>query len=96
MQGFWHPALAAASSLQAGASASAGRSPAIFPKRLFSALEGLSGDAGGGALLKARPDEAAATIPVEAAAEEELFDIDTAEDLGCAEEMLREEQEGER
>lgn len=73
-----------------------GRSPAIFPKRLFSALEGLSGDAGGGALLKARPDEAAATIPVEAAAEEELFDIDTAEDLGCAEEMLREEQEGER
>ena len=73
-----------------------GRSPAIFPKRLFSALEGLSGDAGGGALLKARPDEAAATIPVEAAAEEELFDIDTAEDLDRAEEMLREEQEGER
>ena len=70
-----------------------GRSPAIFPKRLFSALEGLSGDAGGGALLKARPDEAAATIPVEAAAEEELFDIDTAEDLARAEALIAGQKE---
>lgn len=70
-----------------------GRSPAIFPKRLFPALQALSGDAGGGALLRARPDEAARTVLVEAVGEEELFDIDTAEDLARAEALIAGQKE---
>lgn len=71
-----------------------GRSPAIFPRRLFDALGELSGDAGGGALLKARPDEAAHTVLVEAEGEEELFDIDTEDDLTRAEALVSGQKEG--
>ena len=53
-------------------------SPVLFPKRYFSALKGLTGERGGMSALKGLEAE---VIPVQAEDEEELWDVDTREDL---------------
>ena len=52
--------------------------PVIFPASLFPALSALSGDVGGGRVLRAHPD---LLRLVEAASPDELRDVDTTEDL---------------
>lgn len=58
-----------------------GRNPVAFPAETFAALRGVQGDAGGSALLKARPDLAAGAVLVEAASSSELLDCDTPDAL---------------
>ena len=52
--------------------------PAIFPADLFGELAALTGDTGGGAVIRAHPDRLRL---VEAASPRELLDVDTPEDL---------------
>ena len=52
--------------------------PVIFPRDLFGELAALTGDTGGGAVLRRHPDRLRL---VEAASPRELLDVDTPEDL---------------
>ncbi len=56
-------------------------SPVLFPRELAGALSGLTGDVGGGEILRRNPDLAAFVRTVEAHAAVELDDIDTPADL---------------
>lgn len=53
--------------------------PVIFPSSCFEGLLALTGDVGGGGVVKARPE---LLRVVDAGAPEELLDVDRAEDLG--------------
>ena len=59
-------------------------SPVLFPRELFSRLAGVTGDAGGSAVL----GEDVRTICVEASWPWELWDIDTPDDLGRCQEII--------
>ena len=52
--------------------------PALFPREFYPELFALTGDAGGGAVIRAHPDR---LILVEAADPRELRDVDTLNDL---------------
>ena len=52
--------------------------PAIFPKGLFGELAALTGDVGGGAVIRRHLDR---LVLVEATSPQELADVDTPEDL---------------
>ncbi len=64
--------------------------PAIFPRRLFPRLLALTGDRGGGAILR---DPAVHTGLVEAGSARELMDIDTEEELAAAAAFLQAAEE---
>ena len=53
--------------------------PCLFPRELFPELSALTGDTGGGAVIKAHPDR---LVLVEADSAAELLDVDTPADLG--------------
>ncbi len=62
-----------------------GKNPVLFPKMYFDGLRGLTGDRGGGQLIRRL------NLPVrlvEADSEEELLDIDTPKDFSEAEHFL--------
>ena len=52
--------------------------PAVFPAEFFPELSALTGDTGGGGVIRAHPDR---LLLVEAASPEELRDVDTRADL---------------
>lgn len=52
--------------------------PVIFPRDLFGELAALTGDVGGGAVIRRRPDR---LLLVEAFSTRELSDVDKPEDL---------------
>ena len=52
--------------------------PAVFPRDLFGELAALTGDVGGGAVIRRHPER---LILVEAASPRELADVDTPADL---------------
>ena len=52
--------------------------PVIFPAEFFPALSALTGDTGGGAVIRAHPER---LVLVEAASARELLDVDTPADL---------------
>ena len=58
--------------------------PAVFPATLFSELLRITGDRGGGTVIRAHPD-LLLTCPAEAL---ELFDVDTREDADAVETLL--------
>lgn len=64
--------------------------PAIFPRRLFPRLLALTGDRGGGSILR---DPAVHTGLVEADSARELMDIDTEEALATAAVLLQTAEE---
>lgn len=64
--------------------------PAIFPRALFPRLLALTGDRGGGAILR---DPAVHTGLVEAGSARELMDIDTEEALAAAAVLLQTAEE---
>lgn len=64
--------------------------PALFPRRLFPRLLALTGDRGGGSILR---DPAVHTGLVEAGSARELMDIDTKEALAAAAVLLQTAEE---
>lgn len=64
------------------------RSPILFPSSLKGALLSITGDVGGGALLRDRPDLAASTVLVEAQGVGDTMDVDTPEALAEAARIL--------
>lgn len=64
-------------------------SPIVFPERLFDDLRAIEGDRGGSALFALHPELRQAVRLVEAAAEWELWDVDTRDDLARVEEVLK-------
>ena len=52
--------------------------PCLFPREFYGELSALTGDRGGGAVIRAHPDR---LLLVEAGTERELLDVDTQADL---------------